>query len=200
MRTHAPTHRGFTRGDIEPFPTVRVLPQGQHAKRHTPMPCGSDWGRRPYPRWGAVGGVGGCGTWLGAVGLAVVGVIPRAWGLRGMCLGGAHLSLGRPRAWASTSRSHPASPVYRGEPAWVSALGTDGRSPKNPWCLRGRRPACAVTAYLRVGTAGRTVSVRAVMRRSRWSRRRRTSTPCMPPGGGPETGITGENGGYTHPV
>jgi hypothetical protein len=141
-------------------------------------------GRRCRGLWGR-----GSGLW----GLAFMGVIPRAWGLRGMCLGGAHLSLGRPRAWASNSRSHPASPVYRGEHAWVSALGTDGRSPKNPRCMPGRRPACAVTAYLRVGIVGRIASVRAVMRRSRWSRRTRTSTPGMPPGDGPETGMTGDN-------
>ena len=88
MRTHAPTHRGFNLGDIERFPTARVLPQYRHAKRHTPMPCGSDWGRQPHPSCGAVGGVGGCGTWLVAVGLGSCGGDSTRVGAQGHVSGG----------------------------------------------------------------------------------------------------------------
>jgi hypothetical protein len=83
-----PTHLGFNLVDIERFPTVRVLPQGQHAKRHTPMPCCSDWGRQPHPSCGAVGGVGGCGTWLGAVGLGSCGGDSTRVGAQGHVPGG----------------------------------------------------------------------------------------------------------------
>jgi hypothetical protein len=43
------------------------------------------------------------------------------------------------------------------------------------------------------GIVGRIAYVRAVMRQLRRSRRTRTSTPCTPPGGVPETGMTDDN-------
>jgi hypothetical protein len=201
MRAHAPTHLGFNLVDIERFPTVRVLLQCRHAKRHTPMPCRSDWGRQPNPSCGAAGGVGGCGTWLGAVGLGSCGGDSTRVGAQGHMSGGSTPVLGTSaRVGLQQPVTSRASPVYRGEHGWVSALDTDGRSLKNPRCMRGRRLACAVTAYLRVGTVGRIACARFAGKRSTGSRRAKTITPCTPPGDGRETRMTGEEGGYTQPV
>jgi hypothetical protein len=180
---------------------VRVLLQCRSAKRHTPMPCWSDGGRQPHPSGGAVGGVGGCGTWLGAVGLGRCGGDSTRVGAQGHVSGGSTPGLGTSACVGLqqpvTSR---AAPVYHGAHAWLSALGTEDGSLQHAPHMRGRQLACAVITSFGAGIVGRIASVRAVIRRSRWSRRRRTSTPCMPPGGGPETGMTGEDGGSTQPV
>jgi hypothetical protein len=96
MLTRDHTPQGVRRVDAKRSSAARVLPQGGYAKPHTPTPFRSGWGRRPAPRGGAVCGVTVCGGVARRGGAWRLYGWSRAWGLRGMRVGGFQHVLGAP--------------------------------------------------------------------------------------------------------